>query len=527
MNEHILVIDDDELVRTGLAANLERAGYRVSTAAGGEEGVRVAIDRRVDLALCDLVLGDADGIDVLRRIKTDAPATSVIMITGHGSIKNALDALRCGASDYLQKPADPDEVIHRIRTVLDSLHLRNTLAAERQRAENRKREITEQLARAERMSSIGLLAEGAAEDLGAILDPMSELVTRLEADGDRAEERAEAVSAIREILERARLALDDLRAIATSSTPDAAEINLNHLVDRFMKSDSFGRIKKHHAKVRLDVDLAAMLPPLSGSVHQLETVIANLVANACESMPTGGVVHIETSSQHIDRPSGRFGSGAPGDYVLIRITDSGSGLSPADVERIFEPFYVRTVLGRTLVSGLGMTLVHRVVEDHGGFIDVNTQAGQGTTFTVYLPVQAQGGTLELKADYTGRETLLLVDDSEEHRTIAADLLRDLGYRVLAAATGQEAVSIFESAMRSSEEHIDLVVIDLVLGDVFDGLETYKALLERRPGLKAVMVSGFADIARIVEARKLGLRQCIRKPYALDPLGKAVRSELDQ
>lgn len=526
MSEHVLVIDDDELVRTGLAANLERAGFRVSTASGGEEGLAAAARERVDVALCDLVLGDLDGIEVLRRLKTFAPDTCVVMITGHGSIRNALDALRSGASDYIQKPADPDEVVHRIRTVLDALHLRNTLSTERRRAEARKREINEQLVRGERMASLGMLAEGAALDLGTILDPVLQYPARIR-DALPAESPARAwAQAIEEAGQKAEAILHDLQTIGRGGRFEKGTVNVNHIVDRFMKSGDFERIKRAHPKVRIDVQLAAVLPPIHGAEAQLLQLISNLVAHACESMPGGGIAGIETSSGRLDRPVGRYGSGPPGEYVVVKVSDTGSGLPPEDVERIFEPFYTRAVMGRHLLSGLGMTLVYRVVADHRGFIDIKTAPGKGTSFVAYLPVVAEEGALELKADYTGTETVLVVDDYEEQRNTAIELLRDLGYRVLAARNGHEAVKLLEGTLHDGKETIDLVVIDLVLGDDFDGVETYKSLIQRRPGQKAVLVSGFADIARIVEARKLGLRQCIQKPYALESLGKAVRTELD-
>lgn len=527
MSERILVVDDDELVRTGLAANLERAGFQVSMAASGEEGVRLAIEQHMDLVLCDLVLGDVDGIDVLRRIKAQSPNTSVVMITGHGTIKNALDALRSGASDYIQKPADPEEVEHRLRTVLDSVHLRNTLSAERQRADSRKREINEQLIRAERMASLGLLAEGAAQDLAEILSPVLRHVGPLREALPEGHPARAWVGEMEAAGLKASAVIHDLQAIGRGRQREAAEVNLNHVVDAFMKSADYQVLKKHHPKVRVEIELAPMLPPIQGSSAQLGLLLGHLVTQACESMPAGGMVQIHTTSGHIDRPVGRYGSGQPGDYCSLRVSDSGPGLKPEDVERIFEPFYVRTALGRQTLSGLGMTLVYRVVEDHQGYIDVMTRAGQGTAFTACFPVAtAQGETLELKADYTGRETVLVVDDYEEQRNTASELLRDLGYQVFTASTGREAVKLFESARRTGGQRIDVVVIDLVLGDDFDGVETYKALIAQEPGQKAILVSGFADIARIVEARKLGLRQCIPKPYTLETLGKAVRTELD-
>ncbi len=527
MSEHILVVDDDELVRTGLAANLERAGFRVTMAASGEEGIRLALQQHMDLVLCDLVLGDIDGIDVLRRIKAQSPATSVIMITGHGSIKNALDALRSGASDYIQKPADPEEVEHRLRTVLDSVHLRNTLSAERQRAESRKRENHEQLIRSERMASLGLLAEGAATDLSEILSPVLRHIEPLrQALPDNPASRT-LVDELEEAGLKAGAIIHDLQAIGRGRPRETALVNLNHVVDHFMKSPDYQVLKKLHPKVRVEIELAQMLPPVQGAAESLGLLLSHLVTHACESMPGGGVVTIHTTSGHIDRPVGRYGAGQPGDYCSLRVSDTGPGLKPEDVERIFEPFYVRAAMGHRVLSGLGMTLVYRVVEDHRGYIDVMTRTGQGTSFTACFPVAPVGGeTLELKADYTGRETVLVVDDYEEQRNVAAELLRDLGYQVFTASHGREAVKLFETARRTGEQRIDVVVIDLVLGDDFDGVETYKALIALHPGQKAILVSGFADIARIVEARKLGLRQCIPKPYALETLGKAVRAELD-
>lgn len=526
MKEHVLVIDDDELVRTGLADNLERAGFRVSMAASGEEACALVARETVDLALCDLVLGDLDGIEVLRRVKAHSPHTGVVMITGHGSIKNALDALRSGANDYMQKPADPDEVIHRVRTVLDARHLRDSLSAERHRTEARRKEYSEQLNRSERMSSLGRLADGAAHDLNNTLGPLLQYPALIRESLPPESPALKLVKAMEEAGQRAAAMVQDLQMIGRGGQAPKRAVILNHVVDHFMKSADFGKLKQANPKMRVDVQLAPAMPALMGVESQLTQLLSNLVAQACESIPTGGIVTVETSSGRVDRPVGRYGGGAPGNYIVLKVSDTSHGLAAEDVERIFEPFYTRAVMGRRLVSGLGMTLVYRVVEDHHGFIDVQTSEGKGTTFVVYLPEVAVGGTLDLKPDYTGTETVLVVDDYEEHRNAALDILRDLGYRVLSASSGREAVRLFEGALRASPEGIDLVVVDLVLGDDFDGVETYKKLIELRPGQKAVMVSGFADIARIVEARKMGLRQCIQKPYTLEGLGKAVREELD-
>ena len=526
MKQRILVIDDDELVRTGISANLAREGFAVRMAEGGEQGLAEIRREMVDLVLCDLVLGDMDGIDVLRRIKSEWPDIAVVMITGHATIRNALDALRSGASDYIAKPADPDEVVHRLRTVLDSEHLRRTLAAERARTEARRRETQEHLARSERMASLGMLARGAAEDLSQMIHPVREHASALRELLPADHPAQELVRAIEEAGGGAASILQDLKAIGPGTTFAKELLSLNSLVDACLFSEEFNRLKSAVVKVRVDVHLDPTLPGIYGSREALSRSIGNLLARALESVATGGLIHVETLSEKLEHAVGRYGSGSAGEYVVLRIRDSGPPLSPENLERLFEPFYNRQIMGHHLVSGLGLALVHRVVTDHGGFIDVRNSVGKGNTCDIYFPLASETDTLELKPDYTGAERVLIVDDYEEHRRAAADILIDLGYHVLTAANGREAVRLFDASMQQDSQRIDLVVIDLILGDEFDGVETYKRILELKPGQPAILVSGFADIARIVEARKLGIRNSIQKPYAADTLGAAVRSALD-
>ena len=529
MNERILLVDDDDLVRSGLAANLTRAGYRVFTAASGEEALNKIGLEQIDLVLCDLIMGGMDGLEVLRRVQASWPDILFIMITGHGTVVNALEALKTGASDYIQKPANPDEVIHRVRSVLDSSSLRKALASERHKADVRKKEINEQLLRAERMVSLGLLAEGAAADLQAIMEPAKgvhdQIETLLPADSPVLPH----LNQLRTTFQRVGSVVQDLQVIGRSGGIEKSEVNLNTIVDQFMRSEEFVSINKCMPKVRVEVHLSTIMPPIRGSASLLQQMVHYLVLNGCESMPQGGTISLTTSSEHLDHAVGRYGSGTPGEYAVLRIKDAGRGLTAEEIERIFEPFYTHKKMGRRFISGLGMTLVFRAVEEHGGFIDIATGPGKGTMFSLHFPPASRSGSapLELRPDYSGDETILVIDDYEDHRNTAADILRNLGYRVLLAESGQTAVRLLEQAAKSGvASRIDLVVIDLILGDAFDGVETYKKVIEISPGQKAIMVSGFADIARIVEARKLGIGQCIQKPYALETLGKAVRRELD-
>jgi len=531
MNEKILVVDDDELVRTGLAMNIERAGFEVYTAENSEQVNKQMTDQPVDLVLCDLVLGDENGMDILRSLQSSHPDVAVVIITGHGSVRNALEALKGGASDYIQKPSDPEEVIHRIRMVLDSVNLRRSLTEERHRAEERKKVIHEQLNRTERMSSLGLLAEGAANDLKEILRPVESIPDEVRRKIDPFHESHGKLLELDEALRKASAVIRDLETIGKSNTLKKINLHVNELISDFLKSREYHELIGLHPKVKVETNMSRDIPPVIGSSPHVRQMIANLMINAFESMHTGGHLRIKTSSQQLTQAVGRFGSQKPGEYVQVRFEDTASRMTDEDVERIFEPFYVRSRMGRRLLSGLGLTLVYRVVEDHGGFVDITTNEGEGNAISIFLPIseESDSAVLELRPDYTGGERVLLVDDSEQQRNSAAAMLKELGYDVTLAENGAVTVEIVKKRLEQNpgKQPFDLMVIDLVLGDAFDGVETYKAILELAPGQRAILASGFADITRIVEARKLGISRCFQKPYTIEALGKNIRMALDE
>lgn len=531
MNEKILVVDDDELVRSGLAANLERAGFEVHTAESLEQVRRHLAGQPVDLVLCDLVLGDENGMDILRHLQANHPETAVVIITGHGSVGNALEALKGGASDYLQKPCNPEEVIHRIRMVLDSSSLRRTLQEERQRAEERRKATNEQLNRAERMSSLGTLAEGAARDLREILRPVEGIPDEVRRCIDPLHESHGKLIELDEALRKAAVVIRDLETIGKSGALKKVNLNVNQVITDFLRGVEGHELIRVNAKVKIETELDKDLPAIAASLHHLRQVISNLAINALESMLSGGLLRIRTQALTMAAATGRFGAPKAGEYVVIRFEDTAARLSEEDIDRMFEPFYARSKLGRRVLSGLGLTLVYRVVEDHGGYIDVSSDATIGNSFSVYLPVcdANEAAVLELRPDYTGNERILLVDDSEAQRGQATAILRELGYDVVLAESGQAAVELCREqlAAKPGRPPFDLAVIDLILGDAFDGVETFKTIIELHPGQKAILASGFADIARIVEARKLGVSRCFQKPYTLESLGKNVRMALDE
>ncbi|UCD81885.1 MAG: response regulator, partial [Desulfobacterales bacterium] len=212
-----------------------------------------------------------------------------------------------------------------------------------------------------------------------------------------------------------------------------------------------------------------------------------------------------------------------GDYVLLKIPDSGIGIRPEDKERIFEPFYTKKVMGRS-GTGLGMAVVWGTVKDHKGYIDIQSVEGEGTTFTLYYPVTRESlhddqSNVAAVASNGNGETILVVDDVEQQRQIATLMLSKLGYCVNSVPSGEEAVEYIKN------NSVDLIVLDMIMDPGIDGLETYKKILGYKPDQKAIIASGFSETWRVKEAQRLGAGEYVKKPYTIDKIGQAVAAEL--
>ncbi len=530
MSEQILIVDDDEYVLTGLTADLEEAGYQVHAVSSGEQALDVISNRPVGLVLCDLVMDGIDGMELLKRVRAFRPNIAFIIITGHGTIGHALEAIRHGASDFIQKPTSPDVIRHRVRQVLDAVKLRHNLVSERRRLEERKRESQERLIRDERMVSMGRLADGISHYLSDILEPIIQYPETLKSMVAGDSPLHPYLDRLEHAGRKSAMLIRDLQTIGLHVATEKEGLDLSRVVLDFMQSSTRNLLCRNHPGVFIDYQPMDSVPAIQGCYAPLYTALVNLVVYCVEGMPDGGRVSITLSSEEVDSSRLPGDETASGYFVVLRVSDSGEGVAAVPRERIFEPFQIRNIGGRNINTGLTLSVVYRVVQDHHGFMDVKTCEGKGTEFTLYFPVDKDVVMRRREAvtDYTGHETILVVDDYREHREVAVGILQGLGYHVISVDSGRAAVEMVKSIKKKGgSESVDLLVLDLVLGDAFDGLETYKKILEVAPEQRAVLVSGFAEFSRIVEARKLGLTQYVQKPYRVETLGKAVRVELDK
>jgi CheY-like chemotaxis protein len=301
-------------------------------------------------------------------------------------------------------------------------------------------------------------------------------------------------------------------------------VNLNAVVEEYLKSPEHQKMMSYRPSVTLHTELAPDLMNIIGSGVHLSKTLMNLISNAVEAMPEGGDILVSTGNVHVDAAIGHYDAFAEGDYAVLTVSDTGSGIAAEDRERIFEPFYTKKNMGRS-GTGLGMAVVWGTVKDHNGYIDLKSVEGEGTTFKLYFPVTREAlsdaDTAFLADRYRGKgETVLVVDDIEEQREIASKMLGRLGYSVSTVPSGEAAVEFM------MDHSVDILVLDMVMDPGINGLETYKRIVRMHPGQKAVLASGYSETRLIREAQALGAGVYLKKPYLLKNIATAIKTELD-
>ncbi len=396
---------------------------------------------------------------------------------------------------------------------------------QRLRGEAEKKKLEAQLQRSRQMEAIGTLAGGVAHDLNNILSGIVSYPELLLMDLARNSPLRKPLLTIQRSGEKASAIVQDLLTLARRAVSSVEVVNLNDIIMDLLGSPELERLQSFHPSVRIETELARDLLNLSGSPVHLSKTVMNLISNAAEAMPEGGTVKLHTANRYIDQAIRGYDEVEEGDYVILTVTDTGIGIPQEDLDRIFEPFFTKKVMGRS-GTGLGMAVVWGTVKDHHGYIDVVSEENLGTAFTLYFPASREdAGKKALPVGlerFHGRgESVLVVDDVLEQREIAAAILTKLGYDVHTAASGEDAVAYLQT------NKVDLLLLDMIMAPGMDGLEAYQRMLEIRPGQKAIVASGFSLSSRVEEIQRMGAGPYIKKPYSLEKIAMTVRSELDK
>ncbi len=381
--------------------------------------------------------------------------------------------------------------------------------------------------KAERLEMIGTAAGGAAHDLNNILAGVVSYPDLLLMKTEQDSPLYKPLKIIQDSGRRASAIVQDLLTLTRRGAVDKKEISLNTVVEQYLESPEFLSLMGEHKQTVVITEPAEDLYPIRGSNLHLSKTIMNLVSNAVEAMPRGGKVMISTDNWYKDTGmTTLYETVGEGIYVILQVSDQGKELAREELEKIFQPFFTTKTMGRG-GTGLGMVIVRETVKDHDGHIFCESGIDRGTEFTIFFPALSSA---LLKAEVLEKpplsiqgkgEKILVVDDVPEQRELATAILVKLGYQVSTAATGEQGIELIR------QEQFDLLLLDMILGEGIDGLDTFRAIRKYNPAQKALITSGYSESERIKTALQLGAGRHIKKPYIIQELGYAVRQELER
>ena len=384
--------------------------------------------------------------------------------------------------------------------------------------------LEKQLLQAQKLEAVGTLAGGVAHDLNNILSGVVSYPDLILMNLDADSPLRGPIKTVQDSGKKAAAIVQDLLTLARRGVTVSEVIDLNGVIETYLESPEYEKLKAFHPKINIETDLDPDLLKMMGSPVHISKTVMNLVSNAAEAMPDGGRIVIKARCRYFDAPPPGHDRFKEGDYIMLSVSDNGIGMAPEEIERIFEPFYTKKEMGRS-GTGLGMAVVWGTVKDHNGSIHVDSTPGQGTTFKIIFPAtrkRLEAGQTRMEVDnYHGSgEKILVVDDVREQREVASKILEALDYLVSTVSSGEEAIEFLKS------NSVDLIILDMIMrSGEMDGLETYRKILKIHPGQKAIITSGYSETHRVKRAQALGAGQYIRKPYTLQKISSAVKKEL--
>ena len=506
----VLFIEDSEDDASLQVRLLAQAGYDVFyERVDSPETLLQSLDKPWDVIISDYSMPHFRGTDALELVLKKDLDVPFIFVSGTIGEDSAVAALKVGAQDYLMKS--------NLSRLIPSVQRELRESEERKQ----RRRLEEQVHQLQRFEAIGRLAGGVAHDfnnvIGAIMG-WADLGVRSAENGSDLQDK---FLKIRSQADRASGLTRQLLAFARRQTLQPCNTNLNELAKEEISllRNVIGE------RIEIQMNLQENLNIIWADPGQIEQVLMNLCLNARDAMPGGGQLLIETNNVMIGEDYHHIHAYAvPGNYVLLKVADSGSGMDTETLAHIFEPFFTTKEMGRG--TGLGLATVYGIVKQHKGFIDVDSAPGKGTSFRVYLPLghgpadHSEKPVIEPMRG--GSESILIAEDNDDLRDAAEEILASLGYRIVAVRNGEEAVRIFEK----DSGQIDLIFMDVVMPKL-NGPEAYLKITALKPGVPVIFTTGYATETNLIPIKTRENATVLQKPYGSQYLAQKLREKLDK
>jgi len=504
-----LIVEDSENDCLLLLSTLRDGGYvvehkRVETAAT----LKATLDDSWDIIISDFSMPGFRGTDALAIVRERGLDIPFIFLSGTIGEETAVSAMKAGAQDYVSKG--------NVARLLPAIE-RELREAETHRE---KKQVEHRVRQLEKFEALGKLAGGVAHDFNNVIGA---IMGWAEIGADRVAEGSQEGKLFRKIGDQARRAAGltrQLLAYARRQILEPKTINLNQMV-----KETTGLLEKVIGEqIEVKMALAEDLRTTRADPAQIEQVMMNLCFNARDAMPAGGQLLIETRNLELgEKYCARHADARPGHWVQLSVSDTGTGMDAATLERIFEPFFTTKEVGKG--TGLGLATVFGIMKQHGGFIEVYSEVGAGTAFHVHLPVsEGEAEALRAADDAPargGNELILVAEDHDGMRDMAEQILGTLGYKLILARDGEEAVRKFQD--RANE--ISLLLMDVVMPKMA-GIDAYERINSARPGIPVIFTSGYSEQGAYLTAALRAGATVLQKPYGARSLARKVRELLD-
>jgi len=509
----ILICDDEPRMTASIKELLNASSYDASSTNDPRHALTLIHAESPDLVIMDVMMPGMTGFEVIEAVDRKRCDASFIIVTGEATVDSAIKAIRSGASDYLRKPFEPEELLIRVENALNQLQMKR----DHTNIKAEKRQLENQLRQSQKMEAIGTLAGGIAHDFNNVLSIIlgnTELAMATVSEGETARKNLERILTASF---RAREMIQQLLSFSRKEESGRKPLHLNTVVSESLKLMRASL----PTNIAIETDISASEVTTVADATQIHQVMLNLCTNAAHAMASGGVLTIRLEPVALDRTAGIEGLD-PGNYARLIVADTGHGIEKKIIDRIFDPYFTTKETGKG--TGMGLSVVHGIVKSSGGAIRVFSKPGQYTEFHIYFPA-VETVVDEKPADLGqqlpgGGEHILLVDDEEMLVDMMEQVLEQLGYTVSAYTNSSAALDGF----REHPQDYDLLITDMTMPGI-NGLELTRAVQAVRNNFPVILCTGFNEQVSEQSAQSMGVQALVMKPVGMQQLAETIRGVL--